>query len=339
MAALVGNGILVGFAGQAALSLGLSAWVFFLTTHGNIDVVHPEGSVQREIERKRLDFVSSILMIGSDIQLTLGIAYMITVFSQVQLIDTYHLHLVFDIVSFVGVSNTAALVCWRFCRAKIDSPDTKRPSGRHSKRITDFMSYFRGHYRATFLYIALYLALTILLCIRLNDWAPNKEPGRCYHTHLVTNITASHPASDQIYVAVTSSWLIVVTIAGVFGGVRRRRGILLFSSLHFPLHLYMAIALRKANDGKLDGDNKQENDWDFGQTTAVVLLGVAIVELLSKGKEYYDFEKHAAKNGKSRHASDRSLQEAEDGNSTGYLLDTLPSYGHTPEERLPVTKG
>ncbi|GAB1206025.1 hypothetical protein APSETT445_004706 [Aspergillus pseudonomiae] len=121
MATLVGNGVLVGFAGQAALSLGLSAWVFFLTTHGNMDITYPEGSMQREIERKRLEFVSNILMIGSDIQSTLGISYMVTVFSQAQIMDTYHLHLVFDIVSFVGVSNTAALVCWRFCRAKIDA--------------------------------------------------------------------------------------------------------------------------------------------------------------------------------------------------------------------------
>ena len=73
----------MGFAGQAALSLGLSAWVFFLTSHGNMDITRPEGSRERAIERKRLEFVSSILMVGSDIQSTLGIAYMVTVFSQV----------------------------------------------------------------------------------------------------------------------------------------------------------------------------------------------------------------------------------------------------------------
>ncbi|OGM42476.1 hypothetical protein ABOM_008316 [Aspergillus bombycis] len=272
MATLVGNGVCsCGFAGQAALSLGLSAWVFFLTTHGNMDITYPEGSMQREIERKRLEFVSNILMIGSDIQSTLGISYMVTVFSQAQIMDTYHLHLVFDIVSFVGVSNTAALVCWRFCRAKIEASDTTP----HPKGTRDRISYFHGRYRATFGFTILYLALLILLCVRLDEWAPNKAPGRCYFSHLVTSPSASHPGADQVYVAVTGSWLIVVILASVFSGVRGRRWILILSSFHFPLHLYMAIALRQANQGKFEGETKHENEWDFGQTTAVVLLGIA----------------------------------------------------------------
>jgi hypothetical protein len=60
-------------------------WVFFLTTHGNLDIMRQEGSKEREIERKRLDFVSKILMIGSDFQTTLGIAYLVTAFSLVRI--------------------------------------------------------------------------------------------------------------------------------------------------------------------------------------------------------------------------------------------------------------
>lgn len=41
-------------------------------------------------------------MIGNDIQLALGISYMITAFTQTTTIDLYHLHLIFDIVCFVG---------------------------------------------------------------------------------------------------------------------------------------------------------------------------------------------------------------------------------------------
>ncbi|KAB8265130.1 hypothetical protein BDV32DRAFT_145156 [Aspergillus pseudonomiae] len=329
MATLVGNGVLVGFAGQAALSLGLSAWVFFLTTHGNMDITYPEGSMQREIERKRLEFVSNILMIGSDIQSTLGISYMVTVFSQAQIMDTYHLHLVFDIVSFVGVSNTAALVCWRFCRAKIDA------STSHSKGPRERVSYFHNRYRATFIFIILYLALLILLCVRLGEWAPNTAPGRCYFSHLVTGPSASHPGSDQIYVAVTGSWLIIVILAGVFMGVRGRRGILILSSLHFPLHLYMAIALRQANQGKFEGEIKHENEWDFGQTTAVVLLGIAVVELLTKGKKYYDFETHVRKHGILPDEGDRSSRKDEE---DSYRLDTLPRDEQTFEERRLLSK-
>jgi hypothetical protein len=318
--------ILVGFAGQAVISLGLSLWVFFLTTHGNMDITHPEGSKEREIERKRLDFVSAILTIGCDIQLTLGIAYLITTFSQVQIMDTYHLHLVFDIASFVAVSNTAALVCWRFCRVRIegqqptegDADDnektTAKPRSESRKRgVTGRISYWNARYRATFLFIALYLALTILLCIRLNEWTPNTSPGRCYHSHLVTSPGAAHPDADKVYVSITASWLIGVVLASVFLGVNRRRGILVLSSLHFPLHLYMAIALRQANQGRFEGEVKHENEWDFGQTTAVVLLGGAVVELLAKGREYWVFEREGSLRGESGDARYKSLSEAEEG--------------------------
>lgn len=63
---------------------------------------HEEGTAENQIERKRLQFISEMLVVGNDIQMTLGISYMVTVFASVHTIDLYHLHLVFDIVSFVG---------------------------------------------------------------------------------------------------------------------------------------------------------------------------------------------------------------------------------------------
>lgn len=223
---------------------------------------------------------------------------------------TYHLHLAFDISSFVGVSNTAALVCWRYCRAKI---------GDGKERVT----WLHGRYRAAFLFVIWYLCLTILLCVRLHEWAPNQSPGRCYYSNLVTSPGASHPGDDEIYVGVTASWLIIIVLASIFLGVNRRHTILVLCSLHFPLHLYMTIALRQANQGKFEGEVKHENEWDFGQTTAVVLLGIAIQELVVKGKEYYDFESKAAKHGMSRRGSKESGQIDEEANNEqaeGYLL-------------------
>ncbi|OGE57789.1 hypothetical protein PENARI_c001G06330 [Penicillium arizonense] len=280
-----------------------------------MDITHPEGSIEREVERKRLDFVSKILMVGSDFQSTLGIAYLVTTFAQVSIMDTYHLHLVFDIASFVGVSNTAALVCWRYCRAKIDEPDMKLHH-EHNIRI----SWFNNRYRAVYIFVALYLALTILLGIRLNEWAPHQEPGRCYYSTLVTDPSDSHPTADKYYVGFTSAWLIIVVLASVFAGVKRRRTILVLSSLHFPLHLYMTIALRQANQGKLEGKTSHENEWDFGQTTAVMLLVITLVELLQKGKEYYDFESHVAKHGVPPSANYRAIQRDEEANRSSSLL-------------------
>ncbi|CAG7916562.1 unnamed protein product [Penicillium olsonii] len=317
MATLVGNGIIVGFAGQAFLSLCLSIWVFFLTKHGNMDVIHPEGSIGREVERKRMDFVSKILMVGSDFQSTLGIAYIITAFSQVRgvtIMDTYHLHLVYDISSFVGVSNTAAFVCWRYCQAKIEEPDNLR----HGRKLK--VDWFNNRYRALYIFLALYLALTILLGIRLNEWAPHQEPGRCYFSTLIADPSASHPDADKYYVGFTSAWLMIVVLAGVFAGVKRRRAILILSSLHFPLHLYMTIALRVANHGKFEGETNSENEWDFGQTTAVILLVIALVELFKKGIGYYRFETHVAKYGVPPSEKYGAMKDDEEAKRSGSLL-------------------
>lgn len=123
---IAGIGILVGFIAQAFLSLVLSAWVFFLSKHGDLELKHQEGSLEHMIESKRLEFVSDVLMVGNDIQMLTGmnwlaslterslgegkrwtnnapgIAYMVTAFTFVKTIDLYHLHLMYDTVSFVG---------------------------------------------------------------------------------------------------------------------------------------------------------------------------------------------------------------------------------------------
>lgn len=242
-------------------------------------------------------------------------------FLQVSLMDTYHLHLVFDICSFVGVSNAAALVCWRFCRAKINEPETKLHPSRRPERV----NLLHGRYRATYLFVALYLALTILLCLRLNEWAPDTSPGRCYYSFLVTSPGASHPTADKVYVGITSSWLITVVLASVFIGVKRRRTILVLALLHFPLHLYMAIALRQANSGRFEGEVTHENEWDFGQTTAVILLGIAVLELVTKGKEYSDFERRVTRHGIGMPLSDspggeeRTEREVEEAKTDGSI--------------------
>lgn len=94
--------IIVGFVGQAFISLVLAGWVFLFSKLGYLDVHHDEDSIHHAMDRKRLEIVSEILMVGNDIQMLLGISYMITVFSSVASMDTYHLHLMYDIVCFVG---------------------------------------------------------------------------------------------------------------------------------------------------------------------------------------------------------------------------------------------
>ena len=64
--------IIVGFTGQAFISLLVALWVFFLSRHGRLDLRHEEGSDEHQIEAKRLELFTDILMVGNDIQMLTG---------------------------------------------------------------------------------------------------------------------------------------------------------------------------------------------------------------------------------------------------------------------------
>lgn len=186
------------------------------------------------------------------------------------------------------------MVCWTFCKAKLDDGTDKPRSSAH---ISPGIAYFTPRHRATYGFAVMFLALTVLLCVQLSEWAPNQEPGRCYHAQLITITHANHPAADITYVVVTAVWMIFAMASAILLNAHRRKWVLLSSFLQFPLHLYMALALRSANQGKLEGEESDENGWDFGQTTAVVLLALALGELYRKGREYIQFERLARRNG------------------------------------------
>lgn len=186
------------------------------------------------------------------------------------------------------------MVCWTFCKAKLDDGTDGPKSSAH---IRPGIAYFTPRHRATYAFAAMFLALTILLCIRLDEWAPNQEPGRCYHAYLITITGANHPTADIIYVAITATWMLIAMGSAIFLSARRRRWVLLSAFLQFPVHLYMALALRSVNQGKLEGEESDENGWDFGQTTAVVLLALALIELYRKGREYITFDRETRRNG------------------------------------------
>lgn len=99
---IAGIGVMVSFAGQAFLSLTITIWVFFLARHGHLDLDGFEGTVEYWRRKKRLAIFSKMLQVGNDVQMLLGIAYMITVWTKQDKIGVYHLRLAFDTVSFVG---------------------------------------------------------------------------------------------------------------------------------------------------------------------------------------------------------------------------------------------
>jgi hypothetical protein len=246
---------------------------------------------------------------------------MITGFTMASVLDLYHLHLMYDTVSFVGVSNAAALVCWSFCNAKMAAAHEKAFDGQKKERKWAFL--LTGRYRVTYVFAIIFLALTVLLGARLNEWAPDAEPGRCYNSYLLSSGT-SHPGPDKTYLGITSTWLLAVMFSSVVAGVQHRRWVLTLSFLQFPVHLYAMIALRVANSHLLDGP-ETENGWDFGQTTSILMLAFAISEVLSKGWAHFIFERDLARKKRQNemenlHAS--SEKRAEEGDVQG--KDELP---------------
>ncbi|OTA95836.1 hypothetical protein M434DRAFT_68708, partial [Hypoxylon sp. CO27-5] len=252
-----------------------------------LDIQHPEGTPEHASEKKRLGFVSEILMVGNDLQMITGIALIITALTSGEEIDLYHLHLVYDTVSFVGISNAAALVCWSFMKAK--TPEKKSP------QMT--ASQWPGHFRVSYMFALLFLGLTIFLEIRLNDWSlTSEEHGHCYVTTGITSAGASHPATDKAYVAITAIWLLLVMFGALFCSAKFGKPLLILSFLQFPVHLYMMIRLRSENQAFLEG-SESENKWDFGQTTAIILLCIAIAQLVKQGIQYLKFEQGLKKYG------------------------------------------
>ena len=65
----------MAFAGQAAISLSLAIWVFFLSRHRRLEVQHEQGTAEHAVEVKRLESVLDILMVGNDIQMLTGIFF------------------------------------------------------------------------------------------------------------------------------------------------------------------------------------------------------------------------------------------------------------------------
>ncbi|KAI1096352.1 hypothetical protein F5B19DRAFT_143170 [Rostrohypoxylon terebratum] len=296
---IAGFGVLLGLSVQAFISLALSFWVFFLTKLGRLDAQHPEGTVEHACEKKRLGFVSDILMVGNDLQMITGVALIITAISSAGEIDLYHLHLVFDTVSFVGISNAAALICWTIMGAK----------SKKKKQNKVMPAHWTGRFRVSYMFAVLFLVLTIFLEIRLDGWSlTSEELGRCYITTGITSPNAHHPNADKAYVAITAIWLLLVMFGTLFAPARFAKPLLILSSLQFPVHLYMMIKLRTENQAFLEV-GESENHWDFGQTTAVILLVVAITELIHQGVQYLKFENAVKKYGPEYALANREEEE------------------------------
>ena len=127
----------------------------------------------------------------------------------------------------------------------------------------------------------LYTGFVIMFGIRLNDWN-DKISGRCYSASRIASSNAKHPLADQVYLGVTSLWVLGLASGIIIEYLAPRLRlfwegiILLYGVLQFVLHVYTLVALRVSNQRLLD--SSLEDQWGFAQVLALVMLGSTLLE-------------------------------------------------------------
>ena len=153
------------------------------------------------------------------------------------------------------------------------------------------------------MFAILYLTLVIVSPSDLENGTISIA-GHCYHYNLIALPNSSHPYLDNIYLGITCFYtfaslagclffdkhadaymkrtdpeLFIVSRRSLFIGlsIMIAHFVLISTALlQYPLHLYMAIAIRVSNQAFLHGES--ENKWGFGQVAALALLAPVIRE-------------------------------------------------------------
>jgi lysylphosphatidylglycerol synthetase-like protein (DUF2156 family) len=130
----------------------------------------------------------------------------------------------------------------------------------------------------------------MLFGIRLKNWSPTSPSsdstgGTCYNPKLVAHPGARHPFVDDLYLGVTCFFFFMAAFGAIFSNLYPKsakdantlhpRYWLVFLALaQFPVHVYMAAALRTKNKAEKD----VEGQWGYGQVVAILTLLGTFVE-------------------------------------------------------------
>lgn len=138
-----------------------------------------------------------------------------------------------------------------------------------------------------YIYAAFFFALTIVTLTHMLQWDNHSESlGYCYNTKGSADPGAEQPGTEITYVVVTGFSLLITMIFAIFSGPKSRFPLVILAVLHFGIHMYFMVVVREANQDLLEGVER-ENRWDFGQSTAMLLLGLAILEVIKKSIMYW----------------------------------------------------
>lgn len=127
-----------------------------------------------------------------------------------------------------------------------------------------------------------------MLGIRLNE-GNDEVPGRCYRASNIALSNAKHPFIDQVYLAVTSFYVLnlfcLAALACRASMLRLylQKSIIILGTLQYTLHVYILVALRVSNQPLLD-NLALEEQWGFGQVIAIIMLVATLLEC-AKGLE------------------------------------------------------
>lgn len=159
------------------------------------------------------------------------------------------------------------------------------------------VSRLSSRYVTIYLFTIFYIALTVTFFIRLGEWADRAaESGLCYNTAGVALPTALHPGSDRFYVGVTAACLLVGILAAVLAGPRVEAPVLVLACAEYVVHFYFMVTVRHVNQPLMAGP-ELEDQWDFGQTTAMLLCILAYVDVAVKAARYWRWKRRKTPGG------------------------------------------
>jgi hypothetical protein len=141
-------------------------------------------------------------------------------------------------------------------------------------------------YLTTYVYIIFFFALTVVLITHLLQWDENSSAlGFCYNIQGSADPGTDQPGTELTYVVATGFGLLILMFSAGFGAPRLRTFLVVSAFVQYVVHLYFMVAVRQANQALLEGPDREDR-WDFGQTTAMLLLGLAFAEVVQKSWDY-----------------------------------------------------
>jgi hypothetical protein len=146
-----------------------------------------------------------------------------------------------------------------------------------------------------YIYTAFFFALTVVTINHLLQWNERSQViGLCYNTKTSADHGTEQPGTEITYVVITGFSLLFTMFSAIFAGPRFRKPLVLLAVLHYVVHLYFMIVVREDNQPLLEGTEREDN-WDFGQSTAILLLSLSATEVIKKTFSYWRWEREVEK--------------------------------------------